>query len=286
MKKIWVTGSKGQLGTEILLQKELVSTARFLFTDIEELDLCDDKKVKEFMLSNKPDIVINCAGYTAVDKAEEDEENAFRLNMNVPAMLSELSGESGSKFIHISTDYVFDGELNRPYTEEDNPNPQSVYGTSKLAGEKEVLKNNASLIIRTAWLYSAHGHNFMKTILRLGKERDSIGVVFDQVGSPTSAADLANAILMICNKLITEEKDFGGIFHYSNEGVCSWYDFALQIKQIAKLPFRINPITTDQYPLPAKRPVYSVFNKSKIKSVFNLEIPYWADSLKECLQKL
>jgi dTDP-4-dehydrorhamnose reductase len=160
------------------------------------------------------------------------------------------------------------------------------YGASKLAGEKEVLKNKNSLIIRTAWLYSAHGHNFMKTILRLGKERDSIGVVFDQVGSPTSAADLAAAILAICKKLISEEKDFEGIYHYSNEGVCSWYDFAMMIKQIAGLPCEINPITTDQYPLPAKRPVYSVFNKSKIKSVFGIEVPYWMESLKDTLRRL
>lgn len=286
MHTIWVTGSKGQLGTEINLQKELLANCNFLFTDIEELNLFDTKKLEDFVISNKPDIIVNCAAYTAVDKAEEDEEKAFLLNRDVPALLSKLSKENESTLIHISTDYVFDGSLNTPYTEDEKTSPQSVYGKSKLAGEKEVLKTGKNIVLRTAWLYSAHGNNFLKTILRLGKERENIGIVYDQVGSPTSATDLANAILKICSKLISSGDNLGGIYHYSNEGVCSWYDFAMEIKDLAKLPCKINPITTDQYPLPAKRPTYSVFNKSKIKKVFGIKVPHWSIGLIDTYKQL
>lgn len=279
MQTIWVTGSKGQLGTEISLQKDALKNARFLFTDIEELDLEDEAAVLNFAKKEKPSIIINCAGYTAVDKAEEEQDKAFMLNCIVPAYLSKAAELSEGTLIHISSDYVFDGTIKRPLSEEDSPNPQSAYGKSKLAGEKEALKNESNLVIRTSWLYSAHGNNFVKTMLRLGKERDEINVVADQFGSPTSAGDLAGAILEISKQILEGKKNCGGIYHYSNEGECNWYEFASEIMKLSGLRCKVNPIGTDQYPLPAKRPGYSVFNKSKIKSAFGIDIPHWKDSL-------
>ena len=283
MNTIWVTGSKGQLGTEISLQKDKLQNVRFLFTDIEELDLTDELAVLDFAKKESPDIIINCAGYTAVDKAEEEQDKAFLLNCIVPAYLNKAAELSKGTMIHISTDYIFDGESKHPYYEDDMPNPQSVYGKSKLAGEKEALKNSNNIVIRTSWLYSAHGNNFVKTMLRLGKEREEIGVVNDQIGSPTSATDFADALLQVSKQLLGGKKNAGGIYHYSNEGECSWYEFAIAIMKFAKLNCRIKPLTTEQYPLPAKRPGNSVFNKSKIKSVFGLEIPKWEDSLERLI---
>jgi dTDP-4-dehydrorhamnose reductase len=279
MNTIWVAGSKGQLGTEFSLQHGKLSNTNFLFTDIEELDLTNEKLVKEFVQQHKPNFIINCAAYTNVDKAESDKELAYNLNSNVPALLCKMSMETNCLLIHVSTDYVFDGTNCLPYKEEDPTNPQSVYGTSKLAGEFEVLKNKKNIVIRTSWLYSAHGSNFLKTMLRLGKERDALNVVYDQVGTPTSAADLANEILHIVSKLILEDNDRGGIYHFSNEGVCSWYDFSIEIMKLAGLSCKVSPITSDKYPSPVKRPSFSVLNKSKIKEAFGAEIPYWKDSL-------
>jgi dTDP-4-dehydrorhamnose reductase len=279
MKTIWVAGSKGQLGTELWLQHKNAALANFLFTDIGELDLTNEKLVREFANQHKPAIIINCAAYTNVDKAETDIDAAYKLNHFVPGLLSRVSIDNNCILVHISTDYVFNGMHCLPYTEEDPTSPQSVYGASKLAGEVEVLKNSKNLIIRTSWLYSAHGSNFLKTMLRLGKEKEMLNVIFDQVGSPTSAVDLANEILLISSRLLSDEQNFGGIYHFSNEGVCSWYDFAVEIMKIARLNCKVNPITSDKYPSLVKRPAYSVLNKSKIKNTFGLDIPHWRESL-------
>jgi dTDP-4-dehydrorhamnose reductase len=286
MKKIWVSGSKGQLGTELFLQCNKLKDYTFLFTDIEELDLTDSASVQAFYEINRPDILINCAAYTNVDKAESEKEKAYSLNRDIPALLSDLAYKNNAVLIHISTDYVFDGRSNIPYTEEDKTSPQSVYGQSKLEGEKAILKSAKNIVIRTSWLYSPHGRNFVKTMLRLGKEKKELGVVSDQIGSPTYAGDLANAILQISAEITATRKNFCGIYHYSDEGECSWYDFAKEIMEKAGLNCIVKPITTDQYPLPAKRPAYSVFSKSKIKEAFGLAIPYWKDSLAVCIRKL
>ncbi|MGD2033418.1 MAG: dTDP-4-dehydrorhamnose reductase [Bacteroidales bacterium] len=279
MHTIWVTGSKGQLGTEISLHRDDLKDCRFLFTDIEELDLTDEKAVLNFAKKEKPSVIINCAGYTAVDKAEEEQEQAFLLNCFVPAYLSKAAEYAGGIMIHISTDYVFDGNGSRPYREEDSPGPQSVYGTSKLAGEKEVLKNRNNLLIRTSWLYSAHGNNFVKTIIRLGKEKDEISVVSDQVGSPTSATDMADALLQISGQLLAGKSGTGGIYHYANEGKCSWYEFAQAIMELTGSRCKINPIPSSQYPTVVKRPAYSVLDMSKIKRVFGIQIANWREGL-------
>jgi len=284
MYTIWIAGSKGQLGTEIFLQKEKPEDCRFLLTDIDELDLTNEKAVLDFAKKENPDIIINCAGYTAVDKAEEEPDQAFLLNCIVPAYLSKAAELSGGTLIHISTDYVFDGKGNQPYLEDDIPNPQSVYGKSKLAGEKEVLKNKNNLVIRTSWLYSAHGNNFVKTMLRLGKEKEEVRVVSDQVGSPTSATDLAEAILRIVLKLISEPGKFGSIYHYTNEGVCSWYEFAQKIMELAGLSCKVCPIASEEYPVSAKRPAYSIMNKNKIIQTFGISINHWTQSLTRCIQ--
>jgi dTDP-4-dehydrorhamnose reductase len=286
MKTIWVTGSKGQLGTELFLQHKNLQNANFLFTDIAELDLTNETLVQEFIKQYKPSYIINCAAYTNVDKAETDSDAAYKLNHDVPRRLSQISLENNCLLIHISTDYVFNGANSLPYTEENPTSPQSVYGSSKLAGEVQVLKNHRNIVIRTSWLYSAHGSNFLKTMLRLGKERDILNVVFDQTGSPTSAADLAHSILNITGQYITTEQNFGGIYHFSNEGVCSWYDFAVEIMKIAELNCKVKPITSDKYPSPVKRPAYSVLNKSKIKDTFGIEIPYWKDSLEKVYSQI
>lgn len=279
MKTIWITGSKGQLGTELELQKEKLKDVRYLFTDIEELDLTNKQDVLEFAQKEKPAIIINCAAFTAVDKAEEDIDLAYILNRDMPGYLAEAAQLVNGLLIHISTDYVFNGKAFQPYVETDLPHPESAYGTTKLSGEESVLKYPDNMVVRTSWLYSAHGNNFLKTMLRLGKERDEIGVVYDQIGTPTSAADLANALLEISKQILAGKKNVGGVYHFSNEGVCSWYDFARVIMNFDKLSCFIKPITSDQYPLPAKRPFYSVLNKTKIKKTFGISIPHWSQGL-------
>lgn len=286
MQKIWVTGSKGQLGREIFLQKDKLGDCRFLFTDIEELDLTDKDAVVKFAKAENPDWIINCAAYTAVDKAEEEPELAFAINRDIPANLSEAAKLVDATLIHISTDYVFDGSSKKPYTEEDLPNPVSVYAESKYSGEQEALKNSRNIVIRTSWLYSSHGKNFLKTMLRLGGEKEQIGVVSDQFGSPTSAADLAGALLQIISFAETHPGSNGGIYHYANEGSCNWFEFATAIMEIAGLNCKVNPIPTSQYPTPARRPVNSIMSKEKIKAVFGLWIPDWKKSLREVLEGL
>lgn len=284
MTKIFVTGSNGQLGNEIKdLSKKFDYT--FLFHDIDTLDLTNFDLLEEFFDRENPQFVINCAGYTAVDKAEEEKEKAFLVNATVPYQLAVLSKKYNSRLFHISTDYVFDGKSYIPYTEEDPANPSSVYGKSKLEGEKKVLDECEPVIIRTSWLYSKHGNNFVKTVLRLAEQREHLNMIFDQTGTPTCAADLASAILKIIH-FSEKDKFIPGIYHYSNEGVCSWFDFAHSIIELSGLKTKVFPINTYEYPLPAPRPAYSVLNKSKIKKIYGIEVPYWRDSLKKTINEL
>ena len=279
---ILVTGSNGQLGSEI---KELSKnySYNFFFTDRNNIDITSKDNIKAFCQTNNINVIINCAAYTAVDKAESDVENADLINRKAVKKLALVSEELNIKLIHISTDYVFDGKNFKPYCEEFQTNPQGVYGKTKLDGENEMRDINPknSIIIRTSWVYSSFGNNFVKTMLRLGKEKKELGVIFDQVGTPTYARDLALTILDIIPQINNDKVE---IYNYSNEGVLSWYDFAKEIMKMAKLNCKINPIETFEYPTPAKRPHYSLLNKSKMKSAFNIEIPYWKDSLDECLK--
>ena len=272
--KVLITGAKGQLGTELSL---LLPNA--VLTDVAELDITDLAAVRNFVSQNKIGIIINCAAYTAVDKAEDDIPAANMINVIGPENLA----KTGCKIVHISTDYVFDGRGCKPYTPDDETNPVSVYGKTKRAGELGVLKNAPeAVIIRTAWLYSPHGNNFVKTMRRLGAERETLNVVADQVGTPTYAADLAGAIVQILPQIT---KETTGIYHYTNEGVCSWYDFATAIMAESGLKCHVNPIPTSAYPTRATRPFYSVLDKSKIKETFGIQIPHWQDALKRCLTR-
>jgi len=284
MTNILVTGSNGQVGSEL----QALSPAyeyNFYFTDRDSLDITDKSAVEEFVKNNEITTIINAAAYTAVDKAEEDKENADKINHLATKYLAEIAKENDIKLIHISTDYVFDGKNYKPYNEDDATSPNGVYGATKLAGEKvmQAVNPKDSIIIRTSWVYSSYGANFVKTMLRLGKERENLGVIFDQVGTPTYARDLARTILDILPRITNEDV---AIYHYSNEGVLSWYDFAKEIMRMAKIECVINPIETKEYPTPATRPHYSLLNKAKIKKDFNITIPYWKDSLDNCLKVL
>ena len=284
-KKIWVTGSNGQLGSMLDLLSGNYPQFSFVFSDIDTLDLTDSSKVEQYMKEHQFNYVINCAAYTAVDKAEDDVELAYKVNLDAIGHIAKIAQETGTKVIHISTDYVFDGTGNRPYKEIDKTNPQSVYGSSKLEGE-EILRRYCpeSIIIRTAWLYSEFGNNFVKTMIRLGKEKESLNVIADQTGTPTYAGDLAQAILDIIVWIEKKENLPIGIYHYSNMGKTSWYDFTLKIHEIAGITTcNVNPVTTEEYPVKAKRPQYSVLDKNKIQQTFQLQIPAWEDSLKKCI---
>ena len=287
MKNILVTGSKGQLGSELQLLATNYEQFRFFFTDVEELDITDKAAISAFVRIHNIQYIINCAAYTAVDRAEDDEVRCFRINRDAVANLAECASENDIVFLQISTDYVFDGKTYRPYKEDDPASPQSVYGKSKLAGEEAALSIcKKTVVVRTAWLYSSFGNNFVKTMLRLGRERDCLNVVFDQVGSPTYAADLAVALLSI---IVESEKGnfVPGIYHFSNEGVCSWYDFAKCIHRLYGITScAVSPIESCDYITKAQRPHYSVLNKHKIKTVFATPVPYWEDSLKLCIDKL
>jgi dTDP-4-dehydrorhamnose reductase len=287
MTKILVTGANGQLGSEINKISGQFAGLEFCFTDVAELDITNPEKVAEFLSGFKPDFLVNCAAYTNVDKAETDVATATLLNATAVGILAEQSAKTGCKMIHVSTDYVFDGNGPRPYREDDRVDPQSAYGRTKLEGELLCRKlNPESLIIRTSWLYSVFGNNFVKTMVRLGNERSELGVIADQIGTPTNAADLASAILTIISSVKSGEKAFvAGTYHYSNEGVASWYDFTKAIFDITKIDCLVKPIATEDYPSLVQRPAYSVMNKSKIKLIFGLQIPHWRDSLSEYFQK-
>jgi len=287
MATILVTGADGQLGME--LRKIALSYAgyQFIFTDIGTLDITDATNVSEVINSNNPDWIINCAGYTNVDKAEGDKERAHAINATGVTNIIKAIKNSRCKLIHISTDYVFDGSRNTPYSETDEASPVTAYGKSKLAGELEALTHPETLIIRTSWLYSVYGANFMKTILRLLGDGKEVSVVFDQAGTPTWAEGLAEAIMNIVSGVIRNKTPFvPGIYNYSDEGVCSWFDFAEAIASETGNPGRIKPCLSDHYPQIAKRPSYSVLNKQKIKDTYNLSIPHWRENLLECLKQI
>lgn len=279
--KILITGSNGQLGRCLANGAEYYPDYDFHFKTSKELDITTKEQIRSLFAQEKFDYCINCAAYTAVDKAETDKENAFLVNAEAVKYLAEACKENETILIHISTDFVFDGTKGEPYTEDDLPNPINVYGASKLKGEQyiqEILNNY--FIIRTSWVYSEYGHNFVKTMLRLGVEREELRVVNDQIGSPTFARDLAEAIL----KIISSQATNYGIYHYSNEGAISWYDFAKAIFEIKGMKVKVNPIPSEAYPTPAKRPMYSVLDKTKIKQVFNIiNIPNLENSLKKVI---
>ena len=281
--RILVTGCNGQLGNEIQLLETTNPQHTYFNTDVAELDITDEAAIESFVSENAIDGVINCAAYTAVDKAEENQELCHLLNTVAPGYLASAVEKRGGWIIQISTDYVFDGTNHTPYVETDPVCPNSVYGRTKLAGEEAAQKACAkTMIIRTAWLYSQFGNNFVKTMIRLGKEKPELGVIFDQIGTPTYARDLAVVIFEAVNKGIIP-----GIYHFSNEGVISWYDFTKAIHRIAGInSCHVRPLHTAEYPTPASRPHYSVLDKTKIKHTYGLEIPYWEESLKDCIAKL
>lgn len=316
-KKVLVTGKNGQLGQSIKQLTTHYPLFTFNFVGREELDLSDDASIQSYFQKNSFDYIVNCAAYTAVDKAESDSELANQINHLAVEQLAQIAKQQDAVLIHISTDYVFNGEGFKPYIETDEVNPQGVYGATKLQGEAAIQAiNPKGCIIRTSWVYSEFGNNFVKTMLRLGQERDELGVIFDQVGTPTYASDLAKTILQVIERSViarsasdvaiyeagtglkvdrhatlamtegdglTQKNE---IFHFSNEGVCSWYDFAKTIFELSSIECKVKPIETKDYPTPAKRPHYSVLNKSKIKQHLNIEIPYWKDSLKKCLMNI
>ncbi len=288
MINIIVTGSNGQLGKEI---RKISGSRdyRFFYMDIEELDLRDRKGVINFFNQNNINVCINCAAYTAVDKAESEIELAMDINAGIVKTLALACSEQNAVLIHISTDYVFDGQNSVPYLEGDIPKPVNVYGKSKLEGELMADKiHDKSIIIRTSWLYSMHGVNFLKTMLRLGREKKNLEVVVDQIGSPTYAGDLAQTIIQLIQVVLDNQfnPSYFGTYHYTNEGIASWYDFAYEIFRIMNFPTKIEPVNSLRFPTPAKRPSYSVLDKSKIKSTFNIAIPHWKESLSKCLKNI
>lgn len=280
---ILLTGCNGQLGNEIQLLEKDYGQHRFFNTDVAELDITNQLAVADFVGRNEIDGIINCAAYTAVDKSEDNKELCTTLNTVAPAYLAAAVEKRGGWIVQVSTDYVFNGKAHKPYVETDTPSPDSVYGSTKLAGELGVQKFcKRAMVIRTAWLYSTFGNNFVKTMIRLGKEREELGVVFDQIGTPTYAGDLAKAIMTAVEKGIKP-----GVYHFSNEGVTSWYDFTKAIHRIAGITTcKVRPIHTSEYPTPANRPHFSVLDKTKIKETYDMEIPYWEESLHKCIEKL
>lgn len=282
-KRVLITGANGQLGHE--MRNVLNGDDRFeaIFTDVAELDICDAEAVNRAVADNRVDYIVNCAAYTQVDKAEDNVELCRKINATAVENLARAAAACGARMIHVSTDYVFNGRGYRPYTEDMTPAPQSVYGSTKLEGEQALMRLcPQSAIIRTAWLYSPYGNNFVKTMMRLGTERDELSVVADQIGTPTCAADLARAILAV----LTAETFVPGIYHFSDEGACSWYDFTVAIHRLAGISCRVKPIRSDEYPSRAHRPFYSVLDKSKIKQTYGITIPHWYESLSHCIEIL
>lgn len=287
MAIILITGAKGQLGNELKVVSKNFYGYDFVFTDVDTLDITSKEQTSEFINKTKPDWIINCAAYTLVDKAESEPELAMLVNGTAVKNITEVIKGTDCRFIHVSSDYIYDGQANTPYSENTPPNPQSVYGRSKLVGEKYALLHQGSMIIRTSWLYSSFGNNFVKTILRHGAEKESLNVVFDQTGSPTYAADLAEAILSIVSGVIRNQIAMNsGIYNYSDEGVCTWYDFACEIVKEAGLDCIIKPILSKDFQQTAKRPSYSVMDKSKIRENYGLTIPHWRSSLIKCIKLL
>ena len=280
---ILITGCNGQLGNEMQLLEEANPQHTYFNTDVAELDITDSAAIEKFVNENQIDGIVNCAAYTAVDKAEDNQELCRLLNTVAPGYLAAAVEKRGGWLIQVSTDYVFDGTNHTPYTEDEPTCPNSVYGSTKLDGEKAAQQAcSRTMIVRTAWLYSTFGNNFVKTMIRLGKEKPELGVIFDQIGTPTYAHDLAVALFAAINQGVVP-----GIYHFSNEGVISWYDFTKAIHRIAGISScHVRPLHTAEYPTPANRPHYSVLDKTKIKQTYNIEVPYWEESLKECILKL
>lgn len=285
MLNILVTGANGQLGSEMRRLGE-VSPNNYIFTDVAELDITDREAIRQCVAANNIGVIVNCAAYTNVDKAEDDEATANLLNCQAPENLALAAKEAGATLIHVSTDYVFSGNGCTPYTEQAPTAPLGVYGRTKLAGEQAVAASGCNyLIFRTAWLYSEFGNNFLKTMLRLTSERESLNVVFDQVGTPTYAGDLAMALFLVIES--GKYNDNKGIYHFSNEGVCSWYDFAQEIARLAgNTACDIAPCHSDEFPSKVHRPAFSVLDKTKVKTTFDLVIPYWRESLETCIAKI
>jgi dTDP-4-dehydrorhamnose reductase len=282
-KKIVITGSNGQLGQELRAASRNYPQFEFIFLTKDDLQISDNDPVKKFFSETDPEFFINCAAYTAVDKAESEKEKAFLINSKAVGIIAAACKRSNTKLIHLSTDYVFDGNSSTPLTEDDPVSPINIYGDSKLKGEQLAFENNEqTIIIRTSWVYSEFGNNFVKTMMRLMKEKGSINVIDDQIGSPTYAADLANAILQI----ISTDKFIPGIYNYSNDGRISWFEFATAIKKLISSSCKINPIPTAQYPTPAKRPHFSLLDKRKITETYNIEIVDWKKSLATCINRL
>ena len=286
MSNILITGANGQLGNCLRdLATVFQDKYNFYYTDVAELDITNSGAIEKFVAGNSIDIIINAAAYTAVDKAEDEVELAYRLNRDAVRNLAEVARNHDCLLVHVSTDYIFSGESCKPYVETDTPAPQSVYGASKLAGEQAIMESGCrAVVIRTSWLYSEYGNNFVKTMLRLGTERESVNVVSDQIGGPTYAGDLAKVIFRLIEVVPTEEKV--GIYHFANEGVCSWYDFAKAIMEFGGKKCDVNPIFTSEYPSKARRPSFSVFNLRKTKTTTKMDIPYWRDSLRLIINKL
>ena len=280
---ILITGCNGQLGNEMQLLEKVNPQHTYFNTDVAELDITNSEAIERFVMEHSIDGIVNCAAYTAVDRAEDNVDLCQMLNAVAPGFLASAIEKRGGWIIQISTDYVFDGTNHKPYVETDTVCPNSVYGRTKLAGEQAVMANyKNAMIIRTAWLYSTFGNNFVKTMIRLGHEKSELGVIFDQIGTPTYARDLAMAIFTALNQGV-----ISGIYHFSNEGVISWYDFTKAIHRLAGISTcHVRPLHTSEYPTPAARPHYSVLDKTKIKHTYHIEIPYWEDSLKECIEKL
>lgn len=280
---ILITGCNGQLGNEMQLLEKVNPQHQYFNTDVAQLDITTPEAIEEFVNNNAIDIIVNCAAFTAVDKAESSQELCHLLNAKAPEYLAAAVAKRGGYLVQVSTDYVFDGTNHTPYTEDEATCPNSVYGSTKLEGEKLAMAACANtMIIRTAWLYSTFGNNFVKTMIRLGQEKPELGVIFDQIGTPTYAGDLAAAIMAAINHGIVP-----GIYHFSNEGVISWYDFTKAIHRIAGITScHVKPLHTTEYPTPAARPHYSVLDKTKIKQTYGIEIPYWEESLEKCIAKL
>ncbi len=287
MIKILITGAKGQLGTDIFNLSERYAEWQFKFIDIDELDISSTPDTVNFFISQRFDFIVNCAAYTAVDKAESEKESAFAVNTSAVKNLIESIKHHNTRFIHISTDYVFDGSGSTPYSEDNPTNPQTVYGHSKRDGERVVLAFNKGMVIRTAWLYSSHGHNFVKSIINKGRELKELKVVNDQIGSPTYSKHLAEAVLKIIEADVNNKISFiPGIFNFTNSGSCSWYDFAVEIVNKTKISCNVFPVKSTEYPQVAKRPSYSVLSLEKIKSLYKLNIPNWKVGLSECLEEM